>query len=433
MRKSVNWLILIGTIVSLIIAFRFSSMPVIDWFPENVKELWITSNAVQEQYRLLYDLSIGFIISAMFFIMIEVLPEKLKVEKAKKILAPQVNLLLQYMEQVISLVLLVYKNTNDLKSLTQKDFLILDGDTQTPNKEISYSTGIYYNNNVRKTGFREFGTLDRIIKTSIKGAMKSIEYIKSYEYFYTAQENFIEIIRRIEKCVLFQHYNESREYVHTCFKLSDSSSSIAEFVTLYLQLRKLKLHTQYTLTTLDSAEETEKYRQDRECGKYIQESTSIQKRRHECAILNPTVVIGSSKYTTQIIIKKISRNYEATYLQIKDDLELNDEESFDSVVKELKKFKYLVLIVDSLSKKPLKELCKDIDYSTKVILLSEQILRKKKNKPLLQSANLNIIDELFFKSSTKIRALQVWLNRSEPSMQTINQIVKKLSAITFKD
>lgn len=86
----------------------------------------------------MYDVAVGFILSALFYFIVDEIPELVKISKAKKILSKRVNLLHQHMNVIIKLITLNYGIAEDLYSLTRKDFLILDGNTSETSKEISY-------------------------------------------------------------------------------------------------------------------------------------------------------------------------------------------------------------------------------------------------------------------------------------------------------
>ena len=64
-------------------------MPVFTFLPDYIKSIFITSSSIKEQYSFVYDVSMGIILSALFYFIVDVIPEKIKIHKAKKILSFQ--------------------------------------------------------------------------------------------------------------------------------------------------------------------------------------------------------------------------------------------------------------------------------------------------------------------------------------------------------
>ena len=140
MKKIINGILLFGTIISVFVALKYSSLPVPEFIPNRVAEFWISSIEEQEKYILLYDIAVGFILSAWFYFVVEEIPTRVRKHRAKQLINVQINRLLEHMEQIISIIIAKYKCNENLKELAQKDFLILDGETQLSMEEISYLT-----------------------------------------------------------------------------------------------------------------------------------------------------------------------------------------------------------------------------------------------------------------------------------------------------
>lgn len=61
MKRFINWILLLGTIISAVVALKFSALPVATFIPYKWAEFWITSVEDQQKYVLVYDISVGFI------------------------------------------------------------------------------------------------------------------------------------------------------------------------------------------------------------------------------------------------------------------------------------------------------------------------------------------------------------------------------------
>ena len=420
MKKRINCILLLITIVCFVIAIRLSSMPVFTFLPDYIKSIFITSSSIKEQYSFVYDVSMGIILSALFYFIVDVIPEKIKIHKAKKILSFQINRLLEYMEQIISLIVSVYERNSKLNELADKDFLILNGETQLPNREISYLTTTYYKNGKKKTAVHSYGTLNCIVKNNISKIMDCLEQIKKFEYFYSDHTELIEYIRMLECNDVLNWYKKKDKNDTNCFLLYGTNKKVAEFISLYVRIKKLKFNSEYTVTTLDTKSETDKYKQERDDGTLLKYVFDCQQKRQNLANSNPTLVIGSQKYTTKILTEQLSKNFEATYT-------INEHVDFDGI----SNYKFVVVIVDSISKKTLTCLKSSIKTPTNIILLTEKRLFIRKYTRFLKSENITIIDELYFKSDWKLFAFSI--RKEEPSEKNISDTTSKLRQLCFNE
>ena len=194
---------------------------------------------------------------------------------------------------------------------------------------------------------------------------------------------------------------------------------MAEFINLYLQLIRLKFHTEYTITTLDSKEATDKYHEDRETGALLQRVLDMQKEWRDIAAANPTVIISSTKYTTNILISQLKQRLTATYFFI------------DDIQKEgLEGFKFIILIVDSISRKAVIHFLEEIDVQAEILLITEKNISRNGIKEKIRY-NKRIVGEIFFKSCFKAKYLPVVFYKEEPSEKSIAAIASQIETILY--
>lgn len=418
MKKIINWILLLGTIISIIVALKYSSLPIPIFVPDKISEFWISSVEEQQEYILLYDIAVGFILSALFYFVVEEIPDKVRKYKAKQLICVQINHLLEYMEQIISTVIAKYGRNGNLKEVAQKDFLVMDGEMQISMEEISYLTTSYYvKNKKKKIATHQYGTVNKVIKDNLKGMIDKIGVVKNYEYFYASDSSLVECIRRIEGCSLMQYYSDNNVKLKNtpCFQLSGTSTAMVEFINLYLQLLKFKFHTEYSITILDSKEVTAKYHADRETGIFFKKFIDRQIERQEKAVKNPTVIVSSTKYTTDILVSQLKKELIAEFFSI-DDIQNVD----------LKKFKYIVFVVDSISRKEFVRILKEKNIQAEIILLTEKNIFINGIKDKIGYGKNRIICEIFFKSSFKIKYLPLVFAKEEPSEKNIRRIVSEI-------
>lgn len=423
MKRFINWILLLGTIISAVVALKFAALPVATFIPYKWAEFWITSVEDQQKYVLVYDISVGFIMSALFYFIVEEIPDRVRIRKAKRLIKMQINQLVEYMEQIIDIVIEKYNRNQNIRELTQKDFLILDGETQYTTEEISYLTTTYcVKGKRRKTAVHQYGNINQLVKDNSRRILNNIAIIKNYEYFYASDSRLVECIRKIEGCALIRYYmtDKDKNKNTPCFQLCGTSAAMIDFVNLYIELLKRKFHTEYTVTTLDSKEETEKYSNDRKSGRLLQGVIDIQNQRYNTALTNPTAVISGPKYTTDILVSQLKRRFAAAYLSI-DDLEID----------KLNAYKYVVFVIDSDTKDVITHILNTNHISARVLLLTEQTFLKNHLKRKL-TCNNSVIDELFFKAAFCRCWCPCAFFKQEPSEKSIVDIQHKIETILYK-
>lgn len=423
MKRIINWILLLGTIISTGIALKFSALPVPIFIPDRWADFWISSVEEQQKYALMYDIAVGFILSALFYFMVEEIPDIVRMRKAKQLIRGQVNQLVEHMEQIISVTIGKYALNQKLNELAKKDFLILDGETQQSVEEVSYLTTTYYvKGKKRKTAVRQYGDINHLVNNNSKYILDHISNIKDYEYFYVSDSRMVECIRKIEGCNLIRYYisTDDKKKDYSCFQLHGTSDAMIDFVDLYLELLKRRFHTEYTVTTLDSKKETVKYHNDRENGVLLQSVIEIQEKRYKMALTNPTAIISGSKYTTNILVSQLKQRLVAEYMSI------------DNVkIDKLNAFKYVIFVIDSSTKDVIVRILNTNNLSSNILLLTEQTILKKHIKKKNRYSN-NIIGELFFKTAFQLCGFPLILCKQEPSEKTIKDIHHKIEDILYK-
>lgn len=422
MKKIINTILLLGTAISTYIALKYSTLPFPSFLPDKWSTFWTSSTDDQQKYVLLYDIAVGFIMSALFYFIVEEIPDKIRIRKAKQLINAEINQIAEFMEQIISIVIQKYNRERSFKLLSQKDFLILDGETQRASENISWKTTTYAVKRKRiQNTIHQYGNFDKLIKDNLKEILDKISIIKNYEYFYAADSQLVECIRKIEGCALINKYAVKDQKNTPCFLFHGTSTAMADFVCLYIDLLKRRFHTKYTVTTLDNKQETNSYRNKRENGTFLQYAADCQRKRQDIALTNPTAIINGSKYTTDLLVSYFKQTFIATYLSI-DNIDLNA----------LNTFKYIIFIIDSDTQNTITNILNSNKISAKILLITEQTFLKKPIKNRLKSNN--IIDELFFKAAFYIgKRLRFVFFKQEPSEKTIVDIQSKIKKQLYKD
>lgn len=289
---------MILTTLCLIGAIKLSTLPLLPSFSEH--SFWFTSAIERESFSLLYDICVGFLLSALFYFLVEVIPEMLKLHRGKRLICNYTNLLIENMEKILSICFQIYKI--DVTKPYLKDLAGLQGNTSYASEEISYLTTIFYNTGKKKTAVHEPGKFDEIIKSCIAEIEKQLQNIKRFGSFYTSDERFLEVTTRIETCKFISEYKKDREKPVPCFTFYDANKAVFEFYQLFCKLQKLKIHTEYSKTIVDSPEECKLYKKKRESGEML---VSVMKYQEERALAymkeNPIILCEDSGADCNII------------------------------------------------------------------------------------------------------------------------------------
>lgn len=415
MRKIVNIILILLSIISSIMVLKLSYLPVL-CFPN----FFVTTPEVKDTYSLVYDVCLGLLLSILFYFIVDVIPDCIRIKKSKKLIHSYIEQILQNMNVIISISLAVYNRDNiPLKDIALKDLKIFNDTNTYSNKEFSYLLELFNVKNERINGLHQFGTLNKIIKSSIKEIQKNIECTKKYEYLYATNEVMLELLRRIESCGFIKCYAEKKENDTNCYILSHTDKEMYEFISLYKSLVKQKYHNKYSVITLDDDDETAKYRYKRNNGDFIAYIISCNKKRNErYAHFNP-VLITPNSYNSSLVRDKFLRNFPVkTY-------DINDIDNFKLLVN--KSTKLLIVIVSRDTVKVFKKLLSQIDFPIKLFIISECTLLKSHYPLEINSEMISIQKRYSYLSSKYIFNKRVLLHKEHPTDNEIDGIIKEIN------
>lgn len=418
MNKKLNFLILTLAMVSLAVLVKYSTLPVISVLPENAKDFWISSEEEQYKYSLIYNICLAFFTSSIFYCLVEVIPEKLKYKRAISLIQREINQLISYLEKIISLIVAVYGLPKELEALTEKDFLLIDGDTRTPSIEISFRQTFYFMNNEKNTGIHGYGTLNELVKTSLYNINKAIVKIRKYEHFYSNDSKLVEIIQNIEDSGFLTAYLVSEKKDTELFLLTGSAQKTQELIKMYSRLKQMRLHSEFSTTTLDSPEETKSYREKREIGAFDTWASEILEIRSKKVSDNPCLIVSSEKYTSDLLATNLEKKLFAGKV-------------YPSQIRgmDLSPVKHIIFLVDSDSYKEMLELHDELSDDINLIILQERTMALYSVKSKFNKAH-NILK---FKALIQFFNTSLYFYKNEPSKKTIGNIKRQLDTLTNRE
>lgn len=320
MKKVVNLIIALLSLLCIIGTIKLSSLPLLPMF--SASSFWYTPASVRESFALLYDIFVSFLLSAIFYFLVEVLPENLRLHRGKKLISNDVNILLKNMEQIVSITKQIFQIETDTPF--SMDVVHINGNTAHAHEEVSYHTEIFEKNKKRKTCVRQAGEFDSIIKSCISTVEKQLQNIRRYDTFFASDVKFVEIITRIESCKFISYYKKERDKPVECFLFANSGDCFLDFYHLYTSLQKCNFHTEFSKTVIDTPEEALRYKERRNSGELLKIAALYQHNRtkayeHE----NPIILCEDSekeKNTIMLIHKFMPGSSVYSWNQIEPDL-----------------------------------------------------------------------------------------------------------------
>ena len=416
MRRKVDVLISILCTISLLIAIKLSSLPLLPFVPKFILGLFTSSEEMRYEYSLLYDIAIAFFISGLFYFMVDSIPDKIKEDRGKKIIGKYVSEVESAMLHIIKAILFVYDISESIEGLGTKDFYMIDHDTRQAYRELSYHTNRYMKKRNIKT--KGYGSLNDIVKNGIKNILSQIRTIKQYEYLYARNTDFMECIRNIELCSFVSNYDVQKGY--KCFLFEGSSRMIGEFVDLYRELKSYKMSDYFTDFDFCSEEETKRYREDRQLWKGIHVVANRRAEYEKHANENRTVLIlFQDQIINNSIVAYLNNHLQMEYIYPGE----------RNKIKDINEFKVVVFLATHITKELLdivKEYREKQKYQGKVLIVYEY---KDIRNLLLKSNDDMSIKFYWLKSSIKTPVLNhyYWIN--EPTAETLNPLINTIKKL----
>lgn len=212
------------------------------------------------------SISIG-ITAGLLTYFTDYLPKNRKKKIAKAKIKQNVNWLVEYMENIISIQLQLFNIHKTIKNVTLSDITntpvmlkshqtmsqqLMDINEQLhANDAVSYSVQIFDTNRTKNIGGYECVNQQPFIKFVEEKCAKITECIvdiKRYEYFYSDDIDFFETIIDIENSKFIRDILS--DFCKGYFLIGTFGSFYFEFIELYKKLLKLGYNTSYSKTVL---------------------------------------------------------------------------------------------------------------------------------------------------------------------------------------
>lgn len=412
MKKRVNFALLMIFIISILLALKYSALPIWSQLPVTLKNWFTISNSELTELVFFYDLFIGISVSCIFYFFVEFIPNKIHIYESRKLLSYEIELLLRDMNFIICTIRYIFQIEVPIKHICEKNLLIINGKANIK-KNGFYLEQVYSNKGIKKgkriTGVETTYEYPKCISSTLKSISDRLNNISIKEGFYSIDLQFAETIILLKDNKFINHYKDG-EKTNVCFLFADTSKNLMEFINLYKILLKKNYHNRYMNFHYLSDEEI-----NNRPKKLDDLFEFIEKRNDKLKKLNPCLIYNGLDSNSKIIANELTSIFgNEVYVYT------------ESTIPMLINNNLIVVILGTgfLSEdKQYNEFLEKVDFKGKhVIVLKEYILKK-------NCKGLDIIgDELlsrktfYFKSSIQIKS--VYINKEYPTRDSISKINK---------
>lgn len=208
-----NMILSILLFVSILVVIKFSELHFLPFTPTYLEIVFlkpVDNTAEYEIFALMENLSLAYIASLMFYIIVDYIPKEKMAKKSLDILEKKLVSLYLYTGEIISYVLAEIKLDKELDDILKEDLIILDEQKFSHNSKyyISYT----YIDGIKNDGCTKLEFIfkkDIIVYSDL--VLKSIENIKNMPCIMYADFKLIEILSSIESNRFFKQLNEIKD------------------------------------------------------------------------------------------------------------------------------------------------------------------------------------------------------------------------------
>lgn len=209
---------------------------------------------VLEENVFWYDLSVGFLISYIFYVLLELIPEYMKLIKAKRILYKYINLILEDLNIIIHIIFHVYGLNIEKKDMAIKKLIKIDGNVKV--EQGFYNEEIYKKQFLKKfkriSGIETTYEFPNTVINRLEHIDKQIEKIFQVENFYSSDANFLECIVNIKENKLISWYSTRKNGL---FIFANTSEELYKLIRCYYKLLEMNYYDKkYTIKVLTKEE-----------------------------------------------------------------------------------------------------------------------------------------------------------------------------------
>lgn len=245
-------------------------------------------------------------------------------------------------------------------------------------------------------------SLDEYIKYCIKVIQRNLKVIKSYENYYSSDNDFLKCLLRIENSAFITHYEKGAP----CFLYGDAAKNIYELQKIYFDLKKFQVHYYETRVIIDTSTAAMEYKDKYIAKTLMTDWNNFQKRKIELYLLTYRLIYHDNSLESEIIVDWINQRLIADTTLITNSIQIKEKVDLEVYIISFFQFAYLKKIKQSNS-------------DLKIIIVRTPILSNVMEK-ILQK--LSWKDTFFTTIPSRFKLLKWVMNKEEPSRLSMDRI-----------
>lgn len=380
--------------------------------------LIIFSNSLGvSEKTLIYDVLLGVFLSAIFALLIDIIPENRKIKKGYKLIQYDLSHLIAELNLILEFNRQYFKIEKPLEQLTDVDWKVMFNKFDTDKEEFLILSK--YEENCRSkiknnfsipAGMQSYSTLDKEVKDSLRKTWERLEVIGGYNDYISADERLIELLIQLKNSKLFMYIeqNNSKIFNNESFIYED----IYEIQKIYFDLKKMNLHSfQLSDFIIDNSAQAKKEIKDIKKGNKFKEY-----------LINQQLMVDYYDSTTRIVYYYDNLKYKKLVEYMKDNsmdfkkrkvTTIDDIEYKDDVNVIIGPFNRLFKIV--FSKKEIGKTTHLVCFSALLALINKDTKKYTINNQL----SLWIIPH-------RMKILNIVLKKEQPSVSNLDRMTSSI-------
>ncbi len=359
---------------------------------------------------LMYNLAIAFIMSLVFYLLVDYYPRRKLRNTGFILIQNEYTSLYNHIYQILEVTKKYINIEKPLEEMVERDWTSISG-IVVPNDLLVLSEKKEKNKKTKiKTqvpvpaGIRRPESLDKYIKYCIKVIQRDLKVIKSYENYYSSDNDFLKCLLRIENSTFIKHYEKEA----SCFLYGDAAKNIYELQKIYFDLKKFQVHYYDTEVIIDTSTAAMVYKEKYIAKTLMTDWNNFQKRKIELYLLTYRIIFHDSSLESKTIVEWINQSLIADTMLLTNSIQMKEKSDLEVYIFSFFQLAYLKRISQSPA-------------ALKIVIVRTPILSYLVEKYLQR---LGWKDTFFITTPSRIKLLKWDINKEEPSRLSMDRITQ---------
>lgn len=357
---------------------------------------------------LMYNLAIAFIMSLIFYLLVEYYPRRKLRNTGFILIQNEYTSLYNHIYQILEVTKKYFNIEKPLEEMVERDWTSISGivvpndllvlsEKKEKNKKLKIKTQVP----VPAGGTRPL-SLDNYIKYCIKVIQRNLKVIKSYENYYSSDNDFLKCFLRIENSAFITHYEKGTP----CFLYGDAAKNIYELQKIYFELKKFQVHYYDTQVIIDTSTAAMEYKDKYIANTLMTDWNNFQKRKIKLYLLTYRIIFHDSSLDSKTIVEWVNRSLMADTKLLTNSIQMKEKYDLEVYIISFFQLSYLKKIRQSPS-------------ALKIVIVRIPILSRIVEKYLQR---VGWKDTFFTTVPSRFKLLKWDINKEEPSRLSMDRI-----------